>query len=32
VLAEDPHSVSPDRIKDIRIARTVAGGRTMYEA
>lgn len=32
VLAEDPHSVQPGKIKDIRIARTVTGGRTVYEA
>jgi predicted amidohydrolase YtcJ len=32
VLEEDPHTVSPDRIKDIRIARTVTGGTTVYKA
>ena len=32
VLAEDPHTVSPDKIKDIRIVRTVVGGNAMYEA
>jgi predicted amidohydrolase YtcJ len=32
VLADDPHRASPDRIKDIRIARTVVGGETEYEA
>lgn len=31
MLAEDPHAVDPDRIKDIRIVRTVTGGRTVYE-
>jgi predicted amidohydrolase YtcJ len=31
VLADDPHTVDPDRIKDIRILRTVTGGRSMYE-
>jgi predicted amidohydrolase YtcJ len=31
VLAKDPHDVPPETIKDIRIARTVAGGRTTYE-
>jgi predicted amidohydrolase YtcJ len=31
MLAEDPHEVEPARIKDIRIARTVTGGRTVYE-
>jgi predicted amidohydrolase YtcJ len=30
VLEKDPHSVDPNEIKDIRIARTVVGGRTMY--
>jgi predicted amidohydrolase YtcJ len=32
VLAEDPHTVNPSRIKDIRIVRTVVGGDTKYEA
>jgi predicted amidohydrolase YtcJ len=32
VLAEDPHSVDPGRIKDIRIVRTVTGGATTYQA
>jgi hypothetical protein len=32
VLEHDPHDVDPDRIKDIRILRTVLGGRTTYEA
>ena len=31
VLAADPHTVDPDRIKDIKILRTVTGGRTVYE-
>lgn len=30
ILAEDPHEVDPDRIKEIRVVRTVVGGRTMY--
>jgi predicted amidohydrolase YtcJ len=30
VLEQDPHSVDPNQIKDIKIARTVVGGRTMY--
>lgn len=30
VLAEDPHAVDPAKIKDIRITRTVVGGRTVY--
>jgi predicted amidohydrolase YtcJ len=32
VLAEDPHTVAPDKIKDIAIVRTVVGGVAMYEA
>jgi predicted amidohydrolase YtcJ len=32
VLADDPHTASPDRIKDIPIVRTVVGGTTVYEA
>ena len=32
VLADDPHTVSPDKIKDIKIVRTVVGGNTVYEA
>ncbi len=31
MLAEDPHTVSPERIKDIEIVRTVVGGETMYQ-
>ena len=31
MLAEDPHTVSPERIKDIEIVRTVAGGETTYQ-
>ena len=31
VLADDPHAVSPDKIKDIQIVRTVVGGSTMYQ-
>ena len=30
VLEQDPHDVVPDRIKDIRVNRTVVGGRTMH--
>ena len=30
MLERDPHSVDPGQIKDIKIARTVVGGRTMY--
>ncbi len=32
VLAEDPHTVSPDKIKDIQIVKTVVGGATVYSA
>jgi len=32
VLADDPHTVDPDTIKDIKIVRTVVGGKTVYEA
>jgi predicted amidohydrolase YtcJ len=32
VLAEDPHTVDPEQIKDISIVRTVVGGSTAYEA
>ena len=32
VLADDPHTVDPSKIKDIQIVRTVVGGRTVYQA
>ena len=32
VLAQDPHDVDPDQIKNIQVARTVVGGRTVHEA
>ena len=32
VLADDPHTVPPDRIKDIPIVRTVVGGNTVYSS
>ncbi len=32
VLAEDPHRVEPDRIKDIKVIRTVVGGEATYVA
>src|SRR5438552_1019935 len=32
ILADDPHTVDPSKIKDIRIVRTVVGGSTMYQA
>ena len=32
VLADDPHTVAPEKIKDIAIARTVVGGSVAYEA
>ncbi|HXX00358.1 MAG TPA: amidohydrolase [Candidatus Acidoferrales bacterium] len=31
VLADDPHTVSADRIKDIAIVQTVTGGMTVYQ-
>ena len=31
VLADDLHTVAPEKIKDIEIIRTVVGGSTMYE-
>lgn len=32
VLADDPHSIAQDKIKDIEIVRTVVGGKTVYQA
>ena len=32
VLAEDLHTIAPAKIKDVKIVRTVVGGRTMYQA
>ncbi len=32
ILAEDPHDVDPDLIKEIQVIRTVLGGRTVHEA
>ena len=32
VLAEDPHAVDPQKIKDIRVVRTVVGGEIVHEA
>lgn len=32
VLAEDPHTVDPNTIKDIEIVRTVTGGKTVYQS
>ena len=31
VLADDPHTVSKEKIKDIEIVRTVTGGSTVYQ-
>jgi predicted amidohydrolase YtcJ len=30
ILAEDPHEVDPDHLKDIKVVRTVVGGKTVY--
>jgi predicted amidohydrolase YtcJ len=32
VLSDDPHTVDPEKIKDIRIVRTVVGGSTAFQA
>ncbi len=32
VLADDPHTVDKEKIKDIQIVRTVVGGATVYQA
>jgi predicted amidohydrolase YtcJ len=32
VLADDPHTVDPAKIKDIQIVQTVVGGKTVYQA
>src|SRR5579872_179084 len=32
VLADDPHTVDPQKIKYIKVVRTVTGGKTVYEA
>jgi predicted amidohydrolase YtcJ len=32
ILAQDPHTTDPDQLKDIKIIRTVVGGKTMYSA
>ena len=32
ILEEDPHDVDPDKIIDIKVIRTVMGGKTTYEA
>ena len=32
MLAEDPHTINPEKIKDIQIVRTVVGGTTVYTA
>ncbi len=32
ILEKDPHQVDPDAIVDIRVVRTVLGGRTTFEA
>ena len=32
VLADDPHTVAPEKIKDVQIVRTVVGGLTVHQA
>lgn len=32
VMEKDPHDVNPDEIKDIKIVRTVVGGKTAYQS
>ena len=32
ILAEDPHSVDPSKIKDISVVHTVVGGSTRFKA
>ncbi len=32
LLADDPHTVAPEKIKDIKIVRTVVGGSAVYQA
>lgn len=32
ILAEDPHDADPDHLKDIKVIRTVVGGKTMHSA
>jgi predicted amidohydrolase YtcJ len=31
ILADDPHTVAADRIKDIKVVQTVVGGRVVYQ-
>jgi predicted amidohydrolase YtcJ len=32
MLADDPHTVSPEKIKDIKIERTYTGGKVVHQA
>jgi hypothetical protein len=32
VLADDPHTIAPEKIKDIKIERTFTGGKMVYQA
>jgi len=32
ILADDPHTVAPEKIKDIKVVQTVVGGRVVHQA
>lgn len=32
MLSEDPHTIDPEKIKDIKIVSTVVGGNEAYKA
>lgn len=32
IFGDDPHTVDPEKIKDIHLVRTVVGGKTVYQA
>lgn len=31
VLSEDPHTIDPEKVRNIKIVRTVVGGNTAYQ-